>query len=146
MVRRDGYPPGVPCWVDTVQPDPQAAVPGNLPPHRVSKLYYMLDTFELLALYSTIFPDLMIHVDGVDRRGQGWAEWMITTSIDADAHWRTAGRAIACHASQLVGFEHFAAQLEQHHQLLVGRQTFYRAFSLVNAGRRRETDLFAGLR
>lgn len=26
MVRRDGYPPGVPCWVDTVQPDPQAAV------------------------------------------------------------------------------------------------------------------------
>jgi uncharacterized protein len=25
MVERDGYPPGVPCWVDTGQPDPQAA-------------------------------------------------------------------------------------------------------------------------
>lgn len=24
--ERDGYPPGVPCWVDTAQPDPQAAV------------------------------------------------------------------------------------------------------------------------
>jgi predicted enzyme related to lactoylglutathione lyase len=25
-MKRDGYPPGVPCWVDTVHPDPQAAV------------------------------------------------------------------------------------------------------------------------
>ncbi|HET9311466.1 MAG TPA: VOC family protein [Actinomycetota bacterium] len=26
MLERDGYPPGVPCWVDTGQPDPDAAV------------------------------------------------------------------------------------------------------------------------
>ena len=26
MLERDGYPQGVPCWVDTSQPDPQAAV------------------------------------------------------------------------------------------------------------------------
>lgn len=26
MLERDGFPPGVPCWVDTAQPDPQAAV------------------------------------------------------------------------------------------------------------------------
>src|SRR5438067_11874800 len=25
MPERDGYIPGVPCWVDTSQPDPQAA-------------------------------------------------------------------------------------------------------------------------
>ena len=25
MIARDGYPPGVPCWVDTSQPDPAAA-------------------------------------------------------------------------------------------------------------------------
>jgi uncharacterized protein len=25
MLERDGYPPGVPCWVDTGQPDPEAA-------------------------------------------------------------------------------------------------------------------------
>ena len=24
--ERDGYPPGVPCWVDTAQPDPQVAI------------------------------------------------------------------------------------------------------------------------
>jgi predicted enzyme related to lactoylglutathione lyase len=27
MPERDGYIPGVPCWVDTNQPDPEAAVP-----------------------------------------------------------------------------------------------------------------------
>jgi predicted enzyme related to lactoylglutathione lyase len=27
MPERDGYIPGVPCWVDTSQPDPQAALP-----------------------------------------------------------------------------------------------------------------------
>ncbi len=26
MLERDGFPPGVPCWVDTAQPDPEAAV------------------------------------------------------------------------------------------------------------------------
>ena len=26
MLERDGYPPGVPCWIDTGQPDPDAAV------------------------------------------------------------------------------------------------------------------------
>jgi uncharacterized protein len=26
MPERDGYPPGVPCWIDTSQPDPGAAV------------------------------------------------------------------------------------------------------------------------
>ena len=26
MLERDGYLPGVPCWVDTTQPDPEAAV------------------------------------------------------------------------------------------------------------------------
>ena len=26
MTERDGYIPGVPCWIDTSQPDPEAAV------------------------------------------------------------------------------------------------------------------------
>ena len=26
MLERDGYVQGVPCWVDTSQPDPEAAV------------------------------------------------------------------------------------------------------------------------
>src|SRR3954451_18021854 len=27
MLERDGYIPGVPCWTDTSQPDPEAALP-----------------------------------------------------------------------------------------------------------------------
>jgi len=126
--------------------DPHAAVEGGLPPHRVSKLYYMLDTVEFMAAYSAIFSEPVMPVDGLERRAPGWPDWMVTTAIDADAHWRTAARAITCHASQLVGFEDFAAKLEQHHALVLGCQTYYRAFSHVTAGRRRETDLFAGLR
>ncbi|TMK73259.1 MAG: VOC family protein, partial [Actinobacteria bacterium] len=26
MPERDGYIPGVPCWIDTSQPDPESAV------------------------------------------------------------------------------------------------------------------------
>ena len=26
MPERDGYMPGVPCWIDTSQPDPEGAV------------------------------------------------------------------------------------------------------------------------
>src|SRR2546423_6791860 len=29
MLERDGYLPGVPCWIDTSQPDPEAAVAFN---------------------------------------------------------------------------------------------------------------------
>jgi hypothetical protein len=35
---------------------------------------------------------------------------------------------------------------EQRHRGLWGSQEFYRVMSLVNGGRGRETDLFAGLR
>ena len=47
-----------------------------------------------------------------------------------------------------VGTEWFAAVMrdDELHQALWGSQTFYRVFSLVNGGRERETDLFAGLR
>jgi hypothetical protein len=39
--------------------------------------------------------------------------------------------------------EHLPAK---HHEALWGSQEYYRAFSLVSGGRRRETDLFEGLR
>lgn len=35
---------------------------------------------------------------------------------------------------------------EEHQRSLWGTQEFYRAFSSVNGGRARETDLFEGLR
>ncbi len=119
---------------------------GGPPPHAVSKLYFLADSKALLEAYNRTFPALQIEVDGVTRRWVGWDEWAITTVIDADAYWQQACRAIDCHRSQLVGMEGFAATLKEEHTLLVGCQGYYRAMSLVNGGRARETDLFAGLR
>jgi LmbE family N-acetylglucosaminyl deacetylase len=122
------------------------SAPADLPPHQVSKLYFLADPKALMEAYNLTFPPLEIEVDGVTRRWAGWDEWAITTVLDADAYWQQTCAAISCHRSQLVGLDDFAGKLAQHHTLLLGRQCFYRAMSLVNGGRVRETDLFAGLR
>jgi LmbE family N-acetylglucosaminyl deacetylase len=126
--------------------DPAARVPGAAAAFQVPKLYYMLDTKALIQVYNQIFPELVIRVDGVDRRWPGWDDWSINAQVNCEAYWRVACRAIRCHASQLVGFDNFAELLEQHHAILVGTQNYYRAYSLVTTGRQRETDLFEGLR
>src|SRR6266566_3582773 len=51
----------------------EAANPNSLyhkdkTPHSVSKLYYLMQTKELLSLYQSIFGDLVMHIDGVERR------------------------------------------------------------------------------
>jgi len=126
--------------------DAGAALPGGAPPHRVEKLYYMADTKPMIAVYDGLFSTLKITVDGVTRRWEGWDDWAITTTLDTDAHWERACRAIACHRSQLVEMSDLEAQLREHHTLLLGRQTFYRVYSLVAGSPKTETDLFAGLR
>jgi LmbE family N-acetylglucosaminyl deacetylase len=115
------------------------------PAHRVSKLYYMVETAEELALYSSIFGDLAMTVDGVARNAPGWPEWAITTRIDGDDYWRTAWEAIQCHRSQLPALAEMTAAVQTHHEMLLGVRHFYRAFSLVNGGRALESDLFAGI-
>jgi hypothetical protein len=87
-----------------------------------------------------------MHVDGAERRMVPWEGWAITARIDTDSHWRTVWRAISCHRSQLPGYAGLEVVLEQQHETLLGSQTFYRAFSLVNGGHQVERDLFAGLR
>jgi hypothetical protein len=53
---------------------------------------------------------------------------------------------VACHRSQLPGYSRLEHLPEREHSALWGTRTFYRAFSLVNAGRALEDDLFEGLR
>jgi hypothetical protein len=43
-------------------------------------------------------------------------------------------------------YKNLAGLAASHHQALWGVQEFYRAFTLVNGGRARESDLFEGLR
>lgn len=114
-------------------------------PHQVHKLYYRAFRVDELAIYQQVFGDLVMTVDGVERRATGWAEWAITTRIDAVVHWQQVRRAVACHRSQLRAYQHFTTLPPEQQHLLWGNQTFYRALSMVNGGRHIEHDLFAGI-
>jgi LmbE family N-acetylglucosaminyl deacetylase len=117
-----------------------------LPPHAVSKLYYMAWPEAAYQAYQAAFRALVSTVDGVPRQAVPWPGWAITTVIDARRHWPTVWRAIACHESQVTAYEHLKDLPDERHEALWGWQYFYRAFSTVNGGREKETDLFAGIR
>lgn len=126
--------------------DPQYPGPEEQRSHRVSKLYYRVSTREEMAVYQAAFGDLVMRIDGVERRAVAWEEWMITTRIDTTAYWRQVWQAITCHRTQLPGYGTLAQLPDEEHRRLWGVQTYYRALSLVNGGRRIERDLFEGLR
>jgi len=119
----------------------------SLPPQRVSKLYFMVDGENFINLIAPIMGDLTFPVDDQIRGEIAWMNWMITTRIDMAEHCPAAWRAIQCHQSQLPTL---GALAEMHADaataVLAMQGTFYRAFSLVNGGRKVETDLFEGLR
>jgi LmbE family N-acetylglucosaminyl deacetylase len=119
---------------------------GRAAPHRVSKLYYMADTRALMEIYESVFGDVVMHIDGVERRAAPWPDWAITARIDCRAYWSTIWQAIACHRSQLPGYSRINEWAQTHDPALLGYQTYVRAFSLVNGGRTVESDLFEGLR
>ncbi len=121
--------------------DPYSSYYHDLPAHSVAKLYYMAATKELLAVYQTVFGELVMHIDDVERRGQGWLDWAITTKVGAEPYRHTVWQAVRCHRS------HRLEQVsEAQHKILWNSQTYYRVFSRVNGGRRLEHDLFEGLR
>jgi LmbE family N-acetylglucosaminyl deacetylase len=118
----------------------------DLPPHRVSKLYYMAASKELLLAYQSVFGDMVMHIDSMERRGVAWPEWAITTRIETREHRQTVWEAILCHQSQLGVYRQLEHLSQDYQKELWESQTYYRAFSLVNGGRDVEDDLFVGLR
>ncbi len=114
--------------------------------HWIAKLYYLVPLQQALKAYQAVFGDLVMPVDGVERRAVSWPEWSATTMIDTSMYWQQVWRAVACHQSQLPGYQALRDLPDEHRKSLWGTQTFYRALSLVNAGRAVEDDLFAGLR
>jgi len=119
---------------------------GQTAPHRVSKLYYMADTQALMEFYESTFGDVVMPVDGVDRRPVPWPDWAISASLDCRAYWPTVWQAISCHRSQLPAYSRIEQAVQSADATILSRQTYFRALSLVNGGRRVETDLFEGLR
>jgi LmbE family N-acetylglucosaminyl deacetylase len=118
----------------------------DLAPHSVSKLYYRVGTPGWFMKYMPIFGELVMDIDGQERRALPWVNWAITTRLDTTASWQRVWRAVLCHETQLPNKEPMRSLSEADHQQLWGTQEYYRAFSLVNGGRDEEQDLFAGLR
>lgn len=114
-------------------------------PYSVSKLYYLAWPQSTWDAYQVAVRKLSATVDGVERNATPWPDWAITTVIDTSDVWLTAWRAVSCHESQLAAYERLKDLPPEHHRTLWGSQSFYRAFSIVNGGRARETDLFEGL-
>jgi LmbE family N-acetylglucosaminyl deacetylase len=114
------------------------------PPHAVSKLYYVAWGKRTWDVYQGAFKKLVSTVDGVERQANAWPDWAITTVIDTRAVWPIVSRAVSCHESQVGGYAVLKTLGPVEHEALWGSSYFYRVFSLVNGGRRRETDLFEG--
>ncbi len=125
-----------------------AADPAHAPgvPHRVAKLYYLAWPPRVWELYQQAFKKLVSVVDGVQRQATPWPEWMLTTRVDARAHWQTVWRAVGRHKTQLAIYGRLHELRPEQHQTLWGDQHFCRILSTVNGGRQVEQDLFAGLR
>ena len=119
--------------------------PGGLTPHTVSKLYYFAWTDEVREAYEKAFGELVMQIDGVERRAVPWPHWTISTWIDTSAHWETVWEAIRCHCTQLPGYQKLLNLPEDYHRVLWGQLTLHRVYSLVPTADK-EDDVFAGLR
>jgi LmbE family N-acetylglucosaminyl deacetylase len=122
-----------------------AAILAAADAHVVSKLYYLAWPKPTWDAYQASVKAMSVTVDGVERNAIPWPDWGITTAIDTTDVWTTVWRAVSCHESQLGTYQRLRDLPPEHHRAIWGSQSFYRAFSLVNGGRARETDLFDGL-
>lgn len=115
-------------------------------PHRVSKLYYQVDSFDLVELVNELTGGLTMEVDGEERQHVGWHDWAITTRLPVEEYWETAWEAVRSHGSQLPGLGPIKDLPPETQKKIWGTGNFYRVYSLVNGGRKVETDLFEGLK
>ncbi len=118
---------------------------GSNIPYTVPKFYNLAWPQKHWDQYLAAFKHLSSTVDNVERVAFAWPEWMITTRIDTSMVWEIVWEAIQCHKSQLPGYKNLRNLTDADHKELWGKQEFYRVFSLVNGGRKTETDLFEGL-
>ena len=122
-------------------------VDANLqPPHRVLKLYYMVDSQAIVNAATEAFGGISMDVDGVTRSHVPWADWQITTWLDNNKYLERVQKAMLCHKSQIPGYHPIDQWSLADLAGIFGMGHFYRAFSLVNGGRKVETDMFEGLR
>jgi LmbE family N-acetylglucosaminyl deacetylase len=118
----------------------------SLPSHQISKFYYFANTRKLVDSYSAVFGNIQMEIDGISRSMVSWADWACTTTVDGSPHWKTALEAVNCHKSQIGIYGDLNTLSDAKSIELWGKRTYYRVFSLVNGGRKVETDLFEGIK
>ena len=114
--------------------------------HQVSKFYYFVNGERKWAAYQAAFKTLTSNVDGTVRVATAWPDWSITTKVDASAVWQTVWRAVQCHKTQMSIYKNIGNLTEEDQKVIWGAGELYRVFSLVNGGRKTETDVFEGIR
>jgi LmbE family N-acetylglucosaminyl deacetylase len=114
--------------------------------HVVSKLYYMVDSEDLIRDYEAVVGELSMEVGGQKRSSAPWEAWAITTWIETGDYVDTMWEAVQRHQSQVHDFGPFLDVPEAELRRIFGRQSFYRVYSLVTVEPGVEGDLFAGLR
>lgn len=114
--------------------------------HQIAKLYYVAWTSRVWTHYHEVFKVMQMTVDGEVRSSVAWPDWSVTTTTDAYDHWETVWKAVQCHQTQMGQYGPLTKLTAEDHKALWGPQEYYRAFSLVNGGRTRESDVFEGLR
>ena len=129
------------CAADDSYKDADAQVS-----HRVSKFYYMVDSLNMVNAVNQTFGGISMDVDGVTRGQVGWQDWQITTRVNTENSLEQVHKAVHCHKSQLPGYGPFGEMSPSELGIFYREGNFYRAYSLVNGGRKVETDLFEGLR
>jgi LmbE family N-acetylglucosaminyl deacetylase len=115
------------------------------PPHATAKFYLMAWDEPHWAAYQESFKKLVSNVDGVERQAKPWPDWELSAKIDTRAFWPTVWKAVQCHVSQVANYGTLGSLSAENHEGLWGWGTFYRVFSTVNGGRKKETSLFEGL-
>jgi LmbE family N-acetylglucosaminyl deacetylase len=109
-------------------------------------LYYIEWSQKKWEAFQLALRGLTFQVDGIERKTSPWPDWALTTLIDTSQFWPTVWKAVSCHKTQVSIYKNLEHLSDQSHNAIWGTQEFYRAFSLVNGGRARESDLFEGLR
>jgi LmbE family N-acetylglucosaminyl deacetylase len=106
----------------------------------------MMDTEPLIEAFTQLVGEIKMLVDGKIRGFTPYPQWAPTTRIDIRDYWEKTVDAVACHDTQVRAFlDQFKRLPEVYDASVWGYQTFYRAYSLVNSGRKIETDLFEGI-
>jgi LmbE family N-acetylglucosaminyl deacetylase len=118
----------------------------NNPPHRVSKFYVNGVPKGMGNQYQEYFGEIVMMIDGVERRMVEWESWAFTTEIDGSGYLQQVKNAILCHQSQLPDELKSSGLPDEVVRNLWSDNPFYRVYSLVNGGRALEHDLFEGLR